>query len=112
LNAALLGLCPRCGRGRLFDGYLHLAPKCASCGLDFGHLDAGDGPAVFVILIVGGIVAAGALFVEFTFHPPYWVHVVLWLPLVLVLSLSLLRVLKSLLLILQFRHQAHGGRLE
>jgi len=106
LNAALLGLCPRCGRGRLFDGYLHLAPKCAACSLDYAGLDAGDGPAVFVILIVGAIVAGSALFVEFPFHPPYWVHLVLWFPLVLVLSLSLLRVMKSLLLILQFRHKA------
>jgi uncharacterized protein (DUF983 family) len=73
--------------------------------------DAGDGPAVFVILIVGAVVAGSALFVEFTFHPPYWVHAALWVPLALALSLMLLRLIKSLLLVLQFRHQAHEGRL-
>jgi len=73
--------------------------------------DAGDGPAVFVILVVGAIAAGGALFVEFTFHPPYWVHVAMWLPLVLVLSLTFLRLMKSLLLVLQYRHQAREGRL-
>jgi uncharacterized protein (DUF983 family) len=111
LNAAILGLCPRCGRGRLFAGYLQIAPSCSACGLDYAMFDAGDGPAVFVILIVGAVVAGGALFVEFTFHPPYWVHAVLWLPLVLVLSFSLLRLIKSLLLVLQYRHQARTGRL-
>ena len=95
----------------MFAGYLHLAPGCEACGLDYAVFDAGDGPAVFVILIVGALVAGGALFVEFSFHPPYWVHAVIWPPLVLVLSLSLLRVIKSLLLVLQYRHQAREGRL-
>jgi uncharacterized protein (DUF983 family) len=95
----------------LFSGYLKLAPGCAACGLDYAMFDAGDGPAVFVILIVGAVAAGGALFVEFTFHPPYWVHAVLWLPLVLVLSFTLLRLIKSLLLVLQYRHQAREGRL-
>jgi uncharacterized protein (DUF983 family) len=111
LQSALLGRCPRCGWGALFDGYLKIAPCCALCGLDYAALDAGDGPAVFVILIVGAIAAGGALFVEFTFHPPYWVHAVLWLPLVLILSVTLLRLIKSLLLVLQYRHQAREGRL-
>ena len=74
--------------------------------------DAGDGPAVFVILIVGAIVAGGALVVEFTYQPPYWVHAVLWLPLICLLTFSLLRLIKSLLLVLQYKHQAREGRLE
>jgi len=110
-NAAILGQCPRCGRSALFAGYLKLAPRCAACGLDYAMFDAGDGPAVFVILIVGAVVAGSALFVEFTFHPPYWVHAVLWIPLALALSLTLLRLMKSLLLVLQYRHQAREGRL-
>ena len=64
-----------------------------------------------MILIVGAVVVGSALFVEFTFHPPYWVHAVLWLPLALFLSLTLLRLIKSLLLVLQYRHQAREGRL-
>lgn len=110
-NAAILGHCPRCGQSPLFAGYLKLASRCGSCGLDYAMFDAGDGPAVFVILIVGAVVVGSALFVEFTFHPPYWVHAVLWLPLALLLSLTLLRLIKSLLLVLQYRHQAREGRL-
>jgi uncharacterized protein (DUF983 family) len=108
---ALLGRCPRCGEGALFRGYLEIAQACGACGLDYANFDAGDGPAVFVILIVGAIVAGGALWVEFTFHPPMWVHVVIWLPTLLVLSIAFLRVAKAMLLILQYRHQAREGRL-
>ena len=74
--------------------------------------DAGDGPAVFVILIVGAVVAGLALYVEFTFSPPYWVHALLWLPLTCVLTFALLRLAKALLLVLQYKHKAGEGRLD
>jgi uncharacterized protein (DUF983 family) len=109
--AALLGRCPRCGQGKLFDGYLHIAPHCSICGLDYTIFDAGDGPAVFVILIVGAIVAGSALVVEVKYSPPYWVHGMLWIPLILILSFALLRFMKSLLLALQYKHKAGEGRL-
>lgn len=73
--------------------------------------DAGDGPAVFVILIVGAIVCAGALFVEFTYRPPYWVHAALWIPTIVTLTFALLRFAKSLLLVLQYKHKAGEGRI-
>jgi uncharacterized protein (DUF983 family) len=110
LRAALLGRCPRCGKASLYDGFLNVAPRCCACGLDYSMFDAGDGPAVFVILIVGAIVCGGALYVEFTFHPPYWVHAVLWIPAVAILSLALLRLAKSLLLVLQYKHKAGEGK--
>jgi uncharacterized protein (DUF983 family) len=110
IRAALLGLCPRCGKGKLFSGYLTVAPSCASCGLGYADFDAGDGPAVFVILIVGAIVAGGALIVEAKFSPPYWVHAVIWLPLIVILTVSLLRLMKAFLLVQQYKHQAHEGR--
>jgi uncharacterized protein (DUF983 family) len=81
------------------------------CGLDFAGFDAGDGPAVFVILIVGAIVAGSALVVEANFSPPYWVHAVIWLPITAILTLVLLRLAKALLLVLQYKHQAREGRL-
>jgi uncharacterized protein (DUF983 family) len=111
IRNALLGRCPRCGEGKLFHGYLNLAPRCAHCGLDYVMFDAGDGPAVFVILIVGAIVCAAALFVEFTYQPPYWVHAVLWIPTIAILTFVLLRFTKSLLLVLQYKHKAGEGRI-
>ena len=111
LKAALLGLCPRCGKASLFKGYLTVAPRCAACGLDYSGFAAGDGPAVFAILIVGAIVAGGALVLEATVQPPYWVHAVIWLPLILILTLGTLRPLKAWLMVQQFRHKAEEGRL-
>jgi len=111
LRAAVLGLCPRCGNGKLFDGYLSVAKRCNACGLDYAMFDAGDGPAVFVILIVGAIVAGGALLVEVNFQPPYWVHAAIWLPATAILTFIFLRLAKALLLVLQYKHQAREGRL-
>ena len=108
----LAGRCPRCGKGRLFQGFIGLRPACESCGLDFNFADAGDGPAVFVILIGGAIVVFAALITEVVYQPPYWVHAVLWIPLILIVTLGPLRPIKGLLIALQYHHKAQEGRLE
>ncbi len=108
----LKGRCPRCGEGRLFEGFLTLRPSCAACGLDFGFADSADGPAFFVMTAVGFIVAGAALLVEIAWSPPIWVHVVLWGPLVLILCLGLLRPLKGVLVALQYAHRAEQRRLD
>lgn len=112
IAAGLKGRCPRCGEGRLFSGLLSLGKRCGSCGLDYSFADAGDGPAVFVILIVGFIVVGLALWLEVSFAPPLWLHLVLWIPLVLVLSLTALRLAKGVLVTLQYRNKAAEGRLD
>ena len=113
-RAALRGLackCPRCGRGKLYAGFLTLAPRCQACGLDYAFIDSGDGPAIFIIMIAGAIVVAAALIVEVKYQPPFWLHAVLWLPLILATTLWPLRAMKSLLISLQFHHKATEGRL-
>ena len=99
--------CPRCGKGRLFDGFLRVAPRCSACGLAFSFADSADGPAVFAILIVGFVVAGAALLTEVAYTPPLWLHFVLWLP----LALAAMRLLKGVLIALQHHHQAREGRL-
>ncbi len=108
---ALRGLCPRCGARTLFDGIVRFAAKCRACGLDFAAFNVGDGPAAFLIFIVGGIVTALAITVELRISPPWWVHVLLWLPLTAALTLGLLRLGKGLLLALEYRHRAREGQL-
>jgi uncharacterized protein (DUF983 family) len=109
LSAALFCRCPRCGRGKLFRGVLQVAERCPVCGLDLRAEDAGDGPAVFVILILGGLCVGLAILVEVEFAPPLWLHVVLWTPLVLGGAILMLRPLKAGLIALQYRHRALGS---
>lgn len=110
--AGLACRCPRCAKGKLFQGYLNMRPRCEACGLDYGFADAGDGPAVFVILIAGFIVVGCALVVEFTYAPPFWLHAVLWGPLIVLTTLVPLRALKGLLIALQYHHKAAEGRVD
>lgn len=111
-RSALLCRCPRCGLGSIYSAYLKLGPRCTVCELDFGFADAGDGPAVFVILIAGTIIVASAVAVELKFSPPFWVHVVLWGPLTVGLCLALLPMFKALLFAMQYRFRRDEGRLE
>src|SRR5262245_58040472 len=86
--------CPRCGQGRLLQGFLTLRPHCEVCGLDFAFADSGDGPAVFVVFLAGAIVVACALITEVTYAPPLWLHALLWGPLILITTLAPLRPIK------------------
>lgn len=108
----LAGRCPRCHRGSIFSGFLDVAPACKSCGLNFGFADAGDGPAVFVMLFGGFLVVGAALWTEVVFEPPFWVYLVVFLPLTAIVCVGMLRPLKGLLIALQYRNKAEQGRLE
>lgn len=112
LSTGLAGRCPRCGDGRLFKGFLTVAPRCERCGLDFAFADAGDGPAVFVTLAVGTLVVGLALILDIAYEPPIWVHLVISLPLAAILCLAVLRPAKGILVALQYRNRAEQGRLE
>jgi uncharacterized protein (DUF983 family) len=108
----LAGRCPRCREGHLFAGFLGVRKNCEKCGLDYAFADAGDGPAIFVILLAGFIVVGAALIVEVMYQPPFWLHAVLWGPLILIVTLLPLRLIKGLLIVLQYHHKAAEGRLE
>jgi uncharacterized protein (DUF983 family) len=109
-RAALRCRCPRCGEGKIFAGLLTVRATCLVCGLDISAHDAGDGPQVFVILILGVVVVGLAGFVELRFSPPIWVHLVLWTPLILVGAIALLRPLKAALIALEYRHGLLRGQ--
>lgn len=111
-KAGLRQRCPRCGEGKLYEGMLAVRPECAHCGLDYSQVDTGDGPAVFVILILGFVVVALAFWVEFTFEPPYWLHAVLWTPLIFGGAIFMLGRFKGVLIALQYQNEAHEARVE
>ena len=110
LLAALKGLCPRCGQGPLFSGPVAFAPRCRACGLDYQSFNVGDGPAAFLILIVGAILTVAALVVDQTISPPWWVHLV-WLPVGAALTIFGLRLGKAWLVAQEFRHRAAEGKI-
>lgn len=109
--SGILGRCPSCHKGKMFDGYLTLAPACKVCGLNYDFADAGDGPAIFVMLFTGFIIVGAALYVEAVYQPPYWVHALAWGTAALVLPLLLLRSFKGVLIALQYRNKAEEGKL-
>ena len=101
LAAALRGDCPRCGEPALFEGWVAFAPRCRACGLDFSAFNVGDGPAAFLILIVGAILTAAAITVELTWQAPWWVHLA-WIPVGAALTIGGLRLAKALLIAREF----------
>jgi uncharacterized protein (DUF983 family) len=110
LQTAIEGRCPRCGARTLFKGWVSFAGRCRSCGLDFSSFNVGDGPAAFLILIVGAIVVVGALVLDAAAEPPWWVHLV-WVPVAAGLTIGGLRVAKGWLLAQEYKHRAREGRI-
>ena len=109
IRAGLFCRCPNCARGRLFSGFLKVAPHCEACGYDFTRLNTGDGAAVFVMQIAGAPVVFGALFVQVVYDPPIWAMLLTALPLVAGLSLGLMRPAKGVMIALQMRNRSGEG---
>lgn len=112
IEAAARGLCPQCGAPTLFAGPTRFAHSCRACGLDYDQFNVGDGPAAFLTLIVGGLVTAMALTLEVTVTPPFWVHMLIWVPLTAILVVATLRIAKGALLIQEHRKKAAEGTLD
>ncbi|TMM48958.1 DUF983 domain-containing protein [Qipengyuania marisflavi] len=111
VEAALLGLCPRCGAKTLFAGILRFADRCPACGLDYNRFNVGDGPAALVTLAVGTITVGLAIWLQLAAEPDWWVHVLLWGPLTLGLVMGGLRITKGFLLQSEYRNNAgEAGR--
>lgn len=111
-DTGMKGKCPRCGQGKLFCGFLSTCDACDVCGLNFDFADSGDGPAWFIMIVIGFVVVTLALMTEIMFQPPYWLHAVLWLPLTLVLALAPIRPLKGLMIARQYQTDAREGRIQ
>jgi uncharacterized protein (DUF983 family) len=106
-KAALFGLCPQCGHKTLFAGLGQFADSCANCGLDFSSYNVGDGPAALLTMGIGALIIILALVVDSAFHPPFWVHVIIWVPFTAALTVISLRMAKAALLAAEHRNRAH-----
>lgn len=112
VQVALKGLCPRCGKPTLFASWIRFADSCRACGLDFSTFNVGDGPAALLILVLGGAIVAAAITLELSVSPPFWVHLLIWIPVTVIAVLGALRVSKAGLLALEYRNKAREYRSE
>lgn len=110
LEVGLKGLCPRCGAKTLFEGLAAFAPRCRACQLDLSAFNVGDGPAAFLTLIVGALVTGLAIALELTVEPPFWIHILLWVPITAFAVIGTLRIAKGMLLFAEYRNSAREGR--
>ena len=100
--------CPNCGKGPLFGRFLKVADHCSECGEEFHHHRADDFPAYLVIIVVGHAIVPAILAVEVAYAPPVWLQLIVWLPLTLFSSLSLLQPTKGAIVGLQWQTGMHG----
>ena len=105
-KAALFGCCPRCHARTLFAGWAKFADRCRACGLDFTQFNVGDGPAAFLTLIIGTVITGLAIWLQLAAEPPFWVHVILWVPLTAAAVIAGLRATKAWLLQAEYRRNA------
>ncbi|WP_445948264.1 DUF983 domain-containing protein, partial [Sphingorhabdus sp.] len=94
-KAALFGLCPQCGSKTLFAGLGQFADRCENCELDYNSFNVGDGPAAFLVMVIGALIIILALIADAAFRPPFWVHVVIWVPFTAGLTVLFLRMTKA-----------------
>ena len=111
IRTGLKGRCPRCGQGRLFASFLRLAKGCDHCGLSYDFADPADGPAFFVICFACVPAVVFAVVLQVRAEPPFWVHLITTLPLILATCILPLRPLKGWLVCSQFFFQAREGRI-
>jgi uncharacterized protein (DUF983 family) len=111
-KTGLAGKCPRCGQGALFDGYLTVARACRVCGLDYAFADAGDGATWFVMLFACVFGVGSMLGIEVAYAPPWWVHVLIAIPVLIIIPTLMLRPVKGLLIAQQWLTNAHEGRID
>jgi len=106
IETGVKGRCPKCGEGALFKSFLTFHDSCEACDADFTIEDAGDGPTVFVIFIVSIFIVPMALGFSMVVDAPMWVTFVIWIPIIIVISLFLLRLMRGLIFSLQWKHDA------
>lgn len=100
------GKCPRCGQGKVFSSYLKIADQCPNCGLGLEGHDTGDGAVVPAMLLIGSLVVGMAAYVELSFEPPLWLHAVLWVPVIIGLTMTILQPLKGISIALQYKYRS------
>ncbi len=104
IRAGLRCACPRCGQGKLYTGILTVRDHCEVCQFDYANLNTDDGPAFFIIVIYSAIILPLAAWFQFAVNPPFWVHLVIWLPVIVVGAILMMRPFKAWLIAQAYKH--------
>ncbi len=110
VRAALFGLCPRCSSKTMFASATQFHGRCADCALDYGSFNVGDGPAALMIIPIGASIISLAVLLDIAMRPPFWLHVLIWVPLTMTLVVAFLRFAKGAMLTLEYRNRAGEGQ--
>ncbi len=110
VRAALFGLCPQCGAKSMFVSATQFSDKCPVCALDYQQFNVGDGPAALLMIPIGAIIITLAIILDIAVRPPFWVHVIIWVPLTAAAVIGFLRAAKGAMLALEFRNHAGEGQ--
>lgn len=105
LLSGFLGRCPKCAKGRIFEKGLSIRSQCPVCELNLSGHESGDGPAVAATFFLGALALAIALWIEFVYRPPLWVHAAAAVPVVVIGAFLMLRPLKGMLIAMQYRYR-------
>ncbi len=103
ITRGLRRLCPSCGEGKAFSGYLQPVSVCSVCNAPLGDIRADDFPPYLTIFIVGHIVVPFALIAEQNWEWSVGLHMIVWLPLTLALLLAILPFMKGAAIGLMWR---------
>jgi uncharacterized protein (DUF983 family) len=97
--------CPACGASGLFGSFLKPVEQCHVCKEDWTRHNADDFPPYIVILVIGHVIVTGMTTVEAGFHPPMWIQLAIWMPMVIALAVGLLQPVKGGVIALQWWHR-------
>ena len=111
IPTGLLGRCPNCGKGKLFAGFLTLAPRCKACGLDYAFADTGDGPSFFASFLGGFLTLLVGVYAQIVYAPAWWVYALV-LAVGTAVTIWMIRPMKGVLVALQYANKAEQGRFE
>ncbi|GMN02711.1 DUF983 domain-containing protein [Erythrobacter sp. MTPC3] len=101
-QAALSGLCPRCGKPTLFEAPASVAITCEACGLDFTKLERGARLAGLVTILIAALLIGAAIGVDIAINPPFWLQALFWGPFTIAATIGTLRFYKTALLYRQY----------
>lgn len=87
--------CPHCGEGHLFTRFLKVSAHCESCGADNTIYPSDDAPPYLTLFLVTHLILPFAFWAERAWEPELWVHFVIWLPLLTVITIAALPFIKG-----------------